>query len=552
MSKRILAILLSLLLVLSVCFTTACKDKSDSSEDGSASSEATNSEASDESSLAELEAKDLLLNSLENLAEDAIPQFPSVEIPEGEIDFSDFEDVKAAAKLDINKLNISGTDYTNGSPLNINADAVIDFDSLGIEANADISYMGENPTASAVTDANGIYITDLLSVYENNLFIPAPIGEALEELKSQYDAEAVIGAQDAVKAVVGVIGAAIDNNIPDEAYTKETKDVVINGMEFKNSTVVSLTVSAETAEKIATEVINGVFEIEFIVKIAEAQGYTAEEAKNSLLEGIDMGEFQSVEINAIIDEEGNIAGAEFIAVFAEDEVLSIRIASANGNLSLKIGLIDDKGEYLPEHEIIYIDYTYDETTKSERLAIGFSEDGVDADLIKIEGTFDGSKHEGVFYLTADDIAISFKYMVEKSDNTLTVNIKDITASYITIPVDLTIIISTDENKVALTVAAKVSMNPFVDIDVALDVKIETTEAEITVPSEFVNAEDLSEEDLAQLVSDVQTKYPNTVALIEQIADLFAPVEDYPMDDDIYYDEDFTFDENYYFDDSLVA
>ncbi|MBE6692575.1 MAG: hypothetical protein E7586_04530 [Ruminococcaceae bacterium] len=417
--------------------------------------------------------------------------------------------------------------------------------------------MGENPKFSAIAGDDGFYITDLLGVCNDTLFVEAPIGEYLDEFEKNigksYDPEMPKKTIDGVKALLTVVKEAIIKNIPSENFVKETKTVSVNGVDFENASVFSITITKEMAVNLAKDVINGVFEIEFFTNLMSQADVDLEDAKNEALDSIDFEDFKSVKIEAILDSENKLAGFDIIAE-AGNDILALRLASKDGGFTFKAGLLDDKGEFIADQGVVSIDYTFDEATKAEKMVANVNNaDG--GTVLTIEGTVDGNKREGSFTAVVSEAdveensTLSFKYALESSDDTLVLNIKDIAVPGMTIPVDLTLSLSGDENNLKASLSVKLSMLPFAEVDAALEIAFELSEVEISVPSEFVNVNDITEADTTQWLADIQTKYSNITALIGQLADLFAPAEDYPMEDDFTVEYD---DEALLYGDSLVA
>ena len=568
MTKRILAFLLCLLMVLSAFLMSAC-DKKDSSDDDDESTSKT-----EEQSKIDVEnatPEEIFKQSISNVVADLIPDSfsDSIKLPDAGAFTNKLSDFSIGAKLEANKLVIEGVDVLDGKSIKANADITVDGDNYALEANLGFDFMGEKPSASAIVNSDGIYITEALGALDKSLYIEAPIGEYIDQIKAAMD-ESAISEEDAQKiadAIVGVIEAiekAIDKNVTDAAYTTETKTVTIDGVEFKDARVVTLTITPEIMKSLATDVVNDVLAIEdlkeFILSVDPT--FDAEQIKGSLADELEYTDLPTIQAITTVSSEGDVVGFDVIAAMeGEEEVIKLEIATVGDNFKLKMGVLEN-GEITDDY--IAVEYTYDEASKAEKFVISIADQGERVDYLVIEGSFDGKKHEGLFTINIDGEEVSFKYVLETTDNSFSLNVKDISAKIdgatVTIPVDATVYGKATDTEVTFGVDFKLDMEGTAEVDASVEFSIKACDVTIKAPANYTNVEEMTDEDLMNLLTDVSENFPNIMSFIEDMMTpesqpeysvnenvAIDPDYDYETDydDDIYdYDVDSTFESSY--------
>lgn len=531
MTKRILAILLSLLFVLSAFLMSACDKKKSSDDDDESTSK------TEEQSKIDVEnatPEEIFKQSLSNMVADLIPESvsDSFDIPDVDDFKNELSDFSIGAKVEANKLVIDGVDILDGKSIKANADVTVDGDNYAMEANLGFDFMGEKPKASAIINRDGLYVTEALGVIDKNLYLELPIGEYIDQIEA-YMEQASLSEEDAQKivdAVVDIIEAiekAIDKNT-DDAYTTETKTLTIDGVEFKDARVVTLTLTPEIMKNLATDVVNDIVAIEalkeYFSTINGGGELNEEELKDSLADALDSADLPTIKAITTVSSEGDVVEFDVIVTMEGEGEFKVEIATVGDNFKLKMGMLEN-GVFTNDY--IALEYTYDKASKAEKFVFGMADLSERVDYLVMEGTFDGKKHEGTLTINMPDGEISIKYALESTDNSFSLNVKDVSTKVdgatVTFPVDVTVYGKATENEVTFGAKIKLDMEDSVEIDASVEFTVKACDVTIKAPASYTNVQDMTEDDLMDMLTKVSQKFPNIMSFIE---DFSVPQPDY--------------------------
>lgn len=549
MTKRILAILLSLLFVLSAFLMSACDKKKSSDDDDESTSK------TEEQSKIDVEnatPEEIFKQSLSNMVADLVPKSisDSFNIPDVDDFKNELSDFSIGAKVEANKLVIDGVDILDGKSIKANADVTVDGDNYAMEANLGFDFMGEKPKASAIINRDGLYVTEALGVLDKNLYLELPIGEYIDQIKdsmeqaslSEEDAQKIV---DAVVAAIEAIEKAIEKNVTDAAYTTETKTLTIDGVEFKDARVVTLTLTPELMKSLATDVVNEILAIEDLKEFMLSVGpdFDAEQIKGDLADKLEYADLPTIKAITTVSSEGDVVEFDVIVTMEGEGEFKVEIATVGDNFKLKMGMLEN-GAFTNDY--IALEYTYDKASKAEKLVFGMADLGERVDYLVMEGTFDGKKHEGTLTINMPDGEISIKYTLESTDNSFSLNVKDVSTKVdgatVTFPVDATIYGKATENEVTFGAKLKLDMEDSVEIDASVEFSVKACDVTIKAPASYTNVQDMTQDDLMDMLTKVSQKFPNiTSFIVSLIEDFSVPQPDYSNNssyEEFYPEDDF--------------
>ncbi len=413
MKKRFFAAFTALVLILSVFAFASCDNETATD---------TSSEASAEESVKELTPKELFTSSLfKTVADSQINgENTSAEIFDMIMGNTKPKDSVGEISFKIDKLNIEGATLDLfGGDVSVSADIAFDADTQLSKIDYELSFMGEKPTAGILYDnANKkIFITDLFDSLEKPLLA----------ISAETGIDAYNFDTEVVKYIFDSAVNAFGNNIKDDMFTSETKDVTVDGNSYNGATVITLTVPKEAAIAIAKEFTDSLLKNETI-KPMLPDGLTVvedgapesiklintvvDEKSVALDVEIKLGEktTEIVETSIIVGEESEDdedEGPEF-------DTIVIHTSYVGDNFKLEVGPVDAEGNYFDEHGYIAISYTLD--GENEKFVFGGMEDGEKVEIIKIEGTNKNGEHKGTASLGTERDNVSFPYAYVENGN----------------------------------------------------------------------------------------------------------------------------------------
>lgn len=536
MSKRILAILLSLLLALSTCFLAACggEDGEASVSESQADEEGSANESGDENSeddgVIDPEKDSAMVifkGSLENLTMEFVPDDVADSIYPG-----NDTDLTGALKLEVNKLSIQGEDLLGGNPIKATFDASYDKDNAATSIDIGLDALGEKPTLSAVYNVvdtgYNVYFTDLLGIDEDVFFVHLPQEELDEYMnlinsQSQFSQEELEALEEGLEQVVETIKKALADNVPEEAFAKEIKTVTVDGVEFEDACIVSLDLTTEILKALSEDVVGGILSNEAIAAILSQNGVDVDEIKDEFLNDLnDDKDIPALKFINTLDKDGNIICFDVVmSMDAEDQgAIKLDIDTVNGNFKLKAGVID--GESFA-NDYFYIEYLYNTSVLSESFAIGMFDNEQRNDMLSIQGTNDGNKRVGTLSVNVEETKVSFKYDLESTAETLNLKITDLSIPVqgmsVTLPIEINFYNTVNDKEIASGFTIKASVAGFADIDIVAEYSVRTdADVTIEIPTEYVDFDNITEEEMLARVDKwaaaAQTKYPNILNAIK--------------------------------------
>ncbi len=535
MTKRFIALFTALLLVFSAFLMTAC-DK-DSNTDNSGAEEQSKVD------IATLSAKELFEYSLTNTAKtDSIPEIMTKE-----------SDLKASYSIELNELSAAGEDITQGKPIKLTFDGAFDVDNTAAELNAQISAFGETPSLSAIVSKDGAWVTDLLGVNNKAIgvkFDELEIPDASGEITAATNAfnDALLAITGANEEIVNAYNEAVSKYVTDDQFAKENGAVTIDGVTVENATTVTFTFTSEDAKNVFKDVLTKIISLEAFKEYVGDEEVDVDEA----LAAFDsLGDLKYANV---IDAEGNLVAMDiYFTVNSENyetgeieaQAYAIKATMVNDSCKVHIGMLKD-GALDAEAGIVKCEYTYNKETNEEKFFFGIQEGEETETYITIDGTFKDGKHEGVFSVPE---MLSIKYSFEGDGFSGKLSISEISVIdqgvTTTIPLEFNVEFACSDRRIGYEYILKLDVQDVAKIDLSIKAAIEVANVTVEAPTDYTNATELTEEDMAPWLQQLPEKYPTFYALIE------AAMNSYEGDaqpDDFYNDayyEDGYYEDGYY-------
>ena len=411
MKKRLFAAFTALIMLLSVFAFASCEDETATD---------TSSNASAEESEKELTPRELFTASIFKTVADSVINTDNSgdDIWNMLTGSTNAADSVGKLSLSIDKLNIEGATLDMfGGKASIEADIQFDKDTQISKIDYALDFMGEKPTGGVLYDnANKkMFITDLFDSLEKPILVnPANLEDSVDlgSYNSAYSFD-----MDNVKYVFNSAVNAIGNNIKDDMFTSEVKDVTVDGNSYNGATVITLTVPKEASTAIAKEFIDSLLKNETIKSMLDADIEIEEEDfpesikivntvvdKKSLALDVDIKLPEKTTAN---DESDEDEGPEY-------DTIAIHTSYVGDNFKLDFGPVDAEGKYFNEHGYISVSYTLD--GENEKFIVGGMSDGEKVEIIKIEGTNKNGEHKGSAYFGTERDSLSFPYAFVENDN----------------------------------------------------------------------------------------------------------------------------------------
>lgn len=507
MKKRLFAALTALIMLLSVFAFASCEDES---------AEAS-SDVSAEESVKELTPRELFTASIfKTVADGVINTDNSVDdILNMLAGSTNAADGVGKLSLSIDKLNIEGaTLEAFGDKASIEADIQFDKDTQISKIDYTLDFMGEKPTGGVLYDnANKkMFITDLFDSLEKPILVnPANLDDSVDldsfNSASPFD-------MDDVKYVFESAVNALGNNIKDDMFTSEVKDVTVDGSSYNGATVITLTVPKEASTAIAKEFIDSLLKNETI--------------KSTLDENIEIEEEDFPEsikiINTVVDKKSIALDVDIKLsekTTADDEsdedegpeydTIAIHTIYVGDNFKLDFGPVDAEGKYFDEHGYISVSYTLD--GENEKFIVGGMSDGEKVEVIKIEGTYKNGEHKGTASLGTDREKVTFPYAFVEKDNGCSLEIgpfeSNVSGEKEKLDLKISANLTTTDTKMSLngTASFKEGSN---EIAVSFTETLEQKDVTLEPITDYIEIDDFDE---SKLETAFKEKYPTLYQMI---------------------------------------
>ncbi len=552
MTKRILALLLVMLMVITSMFMTACKDSGSDDED--ASSEAEGDSGNGKGGLGENLFKPAIdkidkevIDKLEN--EGTKQVLGSITSMLGNVSTmgsdggagqaADFiasgEDLKVSFDIKVNDLDIQGEGLPTDDAVSFGAEIGVDVDNLAVEMDLSASLMGDKITAAGIANLDGVWVTDLLGVNDKAIaFTFDDLGfdeSMLDELEamlteSEEMTEEATAYIDALMAVINAAATAIDTSVTDDDFASSTGSIEINGKKYDKTEILTLTVDDALVQEIAAAFINN-------IKNSEEFKPLAEDIFNSSdLSDIDAEELASeIYLGGVLTVECYEVDGETIAVIIKaidedgESIFFANVCVADNNVNISVG---------DEYESFEIVYTLD--GDKELLELNTVSQGESTNMLRAKGTYKSNTHKGTLYINAET-TVSVDYEIKLTDSSCKFAISNINIDGTVMDVALTFEMSVTSKKVAYSLAVDVDVEG-VAIDAKMSIAIEMTDLDIQPPKSSISMNDVDESTLEEWGEKLMDKLPNIMGLLTQTKP--APDYDYDFDYD-YAEPDYDFD-----------
>jgi len=514
MKKRVFAAFLAVMMLLSIFVFASCNKEE---------------ETSTEESKKELTPKELFAASFSN----TFGSGEGADISGILGGTQEEKDTVGSFEIKFDKLSANGQDLASLGEISLKADISSDIENEISKLDIAFSMLGENPTASIISDNKNqkLYITDLLGVLDKAILFEMP--EQEEENQDFEIANGIMLSQIDEKVITHVVTSAVvavNKNVTDSAYTQEIKDVTVAGKNFAGAKVITLTVTDEMAKTIASEFIDAIltnetiktllgddFDKEEILKTEELP--TAVRVINTVVEEKSVA--LDVEIDLAEEKAEEASDADESDTEAEEargyNKFAIHANYIDGNYKLDLGPFDENGKYIDKEGYITVAYTLE--NGNEKFVISLTEEGETMEPIKLEGTNKDGKREGVFTFGKDEknyLSINYE-CVEKENSASfklhTLTLADEDKETQKIPLEISAELTESENMLTVTGALQLTVENEFDLSATMNASIEYKDVTIESVTDSVSADEV---DMESLLSEITQKYPMIFALLGSI------------------------------------
>ena len=514
--KKLTALLLALLMVFTVAALSACKEKGGES-----------SKTADESSKTEQTAspKQLFIDSLRELSAE------STKLP-------------TAGKTDFSGMQVSFK--ANGSVKNgISA----------IDLGADLNGAFDMKNESFSLDGKLNLLGDTLDVYigtdgENTYFDLPGILEKAIRLSSETDPDDE-GATDATvsagmstlpldilnnfptaqfKAVADLAKESFEKHLKDEYFTESNKDITVNGKEYKNARVLTLSADNDKCVSLLTALRDEV--------LLSEEMYNAMKALADLTGKFEPGTYEEFVADT---KESTDESFKNLSAGLDDEIVIENGKAAAGSIDARISFkteedavnitVDAEFDTESHNAVISLDNGADNTMKltANDTSFEFYIDMAGKRIGEIKCTRNADNvWEGELSLTPNSTdgdtaasAVAVKFAFKADENSFGFNISEISVTNegvtITLPVQLTVSFEVSEAGITGDISFKLDLTEAgmpLSADLSAEFSVEfKDEVNVSLPESFVKSDEV---DPAELLDKLTKKCPNIVAMIKSL------------------------------------
>ena len=239
MKRRIWALILAASLI-STLFLSSC-GKNDSELLGTESSETESAAESQEESLPDTD-RDLFLSAVLDKIDFSEIEFPALPTPpasEG--------DTKIGTELTVSSLKADGNELCNDD-FGISGILQTDFDKQMQDFSFSFNIEGKEFEMRFLLDDKEIYLTDFLGLTKKYYKLTELLG--LEIVETEEIANIP---QDVIEKASSALLRAIASNVDDSAFSSKVKNITVNGTEYKDANVITLTLNGDVLYRIADD-----------------------------------------------------------------------------------------------------------------------------------------------------------------------------------------------------------------------------------------------------------------------------------------------------------
>lgn len=514
--KKLTVLLLALLMVFTVAALSACKEKGGES-----------SKTADESSKTEQTAspKQLFIDSLRELSAE------STKLP-------------TAGKTDFSGMQVSFK--ANGSVKNgISA----------IDLGADLNGAFDMKNESFSLDGKLNLLGDTLDVYigtdgENTYFDLPGILEKAIRLSSETDPDDE-GATDATvsagmstlpldilnnfptaqfKAVADLAKESFEKHLKDEYFTESNKDITVNGKEYKNARVLTLSADNDKCVSLLTALRDEV--------LLSEEMYNAMKALADLTGKFEPGTYEEFVADT---KESTDESFKNLSAGLDAEIVIENGKAAAGSIDAHISFkteedavnitVDAEFDTESHNAVISLDNGADNTMKltANDTSFEFYIDMAGKRIGEIKCTRNADNvWEGELSLTPNSTdgdtaasAVAVKFAFKADENSFGFNISEISVTNegvtITLPVQLTVSFEVSEAGITGDISFKLDLTEAgmpLSADLSAEFSVEfKDEVNVSLPESFVKSDEV---DPAELLDKLTKKCPNIVAMIKSL------------------------------------
>lgn len=402
MKKRIFAFLLAAFMLTTSFTLTGCFSMLLTYNESSETvSETTKSEESEEE---KIDAKGLFESTLESLIPPTDENFISDLLQSSDTTKSD-----AILSIDANfsKLIVDSAELTKSTPFSLKYKSATDIESNAATSNYDISMLGENITLGALTYGNKVYLTDFLGINSK----PINANEAISIAPID---NSTIDIVHLLRFFKDAISKVTEANIDETMFSAENKDASVNGKEYNDATVITLSFSDGVIRRIAHEFID---EIEGDDAVAKALGI--DNNTESIMKEVE--KLQAIRLINTVSGGKSVALTLEVAVVAEDErgndiinTSMIILSYDEHGFCLAVGTLGANRQISLNHEIKTL--TYYKEDGNERIAFDIYDVRSDYTAIELNGSINENCRKGKLTFKSGKDYITCDYHAETNEN----------------------------------------------------------------------------------------------------------------------------------------
>lgn len=514
--KKLTALLLALLMVFSVAALSACKgNESDGSKTPSDESSKTTEAAS---------AKQLFIDSLRELSAE------STKLPT--TDKTDFSGMQMS-------FNANGSVNYGEMSIDLGADinGAFDMKNNAFSVDGKLKLLGDTLDLYLGTDGENTYI-DLPGILEKAIRLSS---EADNDEDDDTDAAVSVGVSSLpldilnnfptaeFQAVIELAKESLEKHIKDEYFTESNKDITVNGKEYKNARVLTLSADNDKCAALLTALRDEV--------LLSEEMYNAMKAFADLTDIFDPGTYEefvasakedtdedladcSANINAdVIIEDGKaVACKSNVVIEIKEPGMGVVLASEMDTESYNTEFTFSEGSgklYLKADGKNIEFYIVSDNERIGEVKCTLNSDNVWEGELSITP---GSSDDGD---DPDVSAVSVKFAFKADETGAGFNISELSVTTsgttITLPLQLTVSFEVTETGISGDFSLKLDLTDVgmpVTIELGAEFSVEFKETvNVSLPESFVESGDIDSE---ALVDKILEKCPNAAALIAAI------------------------------------
>ena len=482
MKKRIFSGIIALMLIVSVFAFTGCGDE-----------------------YADLSPKELFAVSIKNLFNDSASNGGVGSYGELTNKLQSTDSV-TEMNLTIEELNVQGQNLTELGQIKADFTAYSDNDNQNASIKGSFSAFGETaPIEMTVADGNA-YIVDLFGINEKALRIPMQQnGLDLDDILSDNDLASIENYSKLINElrdeIANAVTTAIEANLNESAYSVVEVDTVVEGEEFSDARIVTLTITDKTVASIVNSF------IEEITKNEEIKKLLGNESIDKITEE-NLGGFKSLVIeNTVVDGKSVSIN---IKLNAEDKVYSVKSSFVGKNFTVKVEI--------PEGSLT-VKNSYDEETNKLKFTVGLNTEGIQYEIINVTGTDIDGKFDGTVLLNLGTTSVTLNVKCESGENSGKFSLSDIKIKDIahgteqTIPLTLSLVYTVEDNKATFGGSIALNLEGMANVKMSFNSSVECKDVTVSPVTDYVDANTISDE---ELMTALQAKYPRIFSLLGEM------------------------------------